>query len=82
MEEIKYKTQKFYYGILAPSPKGESVTHVSGTMCYLCLRSVSLCPSLDQSSQYQRPGLVIAEAKRHFDFVRAKQRAAGSSASF
>src|SRR5438034_8855722 len=25
-----------FHGILAPSPKGESVTHVSGTMCYLC----------------------------------------------
>ena len=30
-----------FHGILAPSPKGESVTHVSGTMCYLCLRPLS-----------------------------------------
>src|SRR5262245_39135859 len=31
-------TEHSFQGIITPSPEGESVTYVSGTMCYLCLR--------------------------------------------
>src|SRR5215472_12351864 len=33
--------ERSFHGIFTPSPEGESVTHVSGTMCYLCLRPLS-----------------------------------------
>src|ERR1700733_157450 len=54
-------TEHSFQGI-TPSPlRGESVTYVSGTMCYLCLRSLTLnadfgiavkkpaCPNIDFS---------------------------------
>lgn len=33
-------------GILTSSQKGESVTHVSGTICYLCVGSLNSLPQL------------------------------------
>src|SRR6516162_4747739 len=37
-------TEHSFQGIITPSPEGESVTYVSGTMCYPCLRPlISLC---------------------------------------
>src|SRR6516225_1493371 len=35
-------TEHSFQGIITPSPEGESVTYVSGTMCYLCLRPLTL----------------------------------------
>jgi len=35
-------TEHSFQGILSPSREGESVTHVSGTMCYLCSQAAQL----------------------------------------
>jgi hypothetical protein len=38
-------TEHSFQGI-ASSPKVGSVTHVSGTMCYLCLRQLNFAPAV------------------------------------
>src|SRR5215471_19126175 len=60
-------TEHSFQGITPSQKTGGSVTHVSGTMCYLCLRPLSpVRPGDIGDSSYRRHGLHFW-AERIFD---------------
>src|SRR6516225_10108203 len=75
-------TEHSFQGIITPSPEGESVTYVSGTMCYLCLGPLTVdavgftgFPPRNRPSERQVLDAVGREARCfHFTWTRCSRR--------